>query len=486
VLATQLSKKLGAPVRLMLDRRQEHLCVGNRPNSRQHIKLGAKKDGTLTAIHLVNFGTGGVGGGAGASAPTQNIYSCANILTEDSDVFTHAGPAAAFRAPGHPQGAFSLEQAMDELAEKLGIDPLQLREKNDESDARQVERKIGAEKIGWKDRKPAGSDSGPIKRGIGMAQSLWYRASAGPRGGNAHCDVRITQDGSVELMSGVQDIGGGIRTALAQVVAEELGLKASDVSVKIGDTTYPQGPGSGGSVTTAMITPAARNAAYQAARKMLEQVAPAMGVAVDDLMFADGKVVARSDATKSLSFKSACKKLGTETISARGDRTGDYPLEHAGPRGKGANGLGGVQFAQVAVDTQTGMIKVEKVVAVHDCGRPINPMALESQINGGVIQGISYALYENRILDRNTGVMVNSNLEQYKIVGARETPDIQSIVIEQYWGKSSTDAGGIGEPATVPTAAAVANAVYNAIGVRIRELPMTPAVVLAALAAKKS
>src|SRR5262249_53900467 len=293
-LATELSKKLGAPVRLMLDRRQEHLCVGNRPNSRQQIKLGAKKDGTLTAMHLVNFGTAGVGGGAGASAPTQNIYSCPNILTEDNDVFTHAGPAAAFRAPGHPQGAFSLEQAMDELAEKLGIDPLDLRDKNDDSDARQVERKIGAEKIGWKNRKPPGSDPGTIKRGIGMAQSLWYRASAGPRGGNGHCDVRITQDGSVELMSGVQDIGGGIRTALAQVVAEELGLKTPDVTVKIGDTNHPQGPGSGGSVTTAMITPAARNAAYQVARKLLEQVAPAMGVGVDDLTFADGKVVSRS------------------------------------------------------------------------------------------------------------------------------------------------------------------------------------------------
>jgi xanthine dehydrogenase YagR molybdenum-binding subunit len=146
--------------------------------------------------------------------------------------------------------------------------------------------------------------------------------------------------------------------------------------------------------------------------------------------------------------------------------------------------LGGVQFAEVSVDTETGVIKVERVVAVHDCGRPINPMGVQSQINGGVIQGLSYALYENRILDRNTGIMVNPNLEEYKIAGAREMPVIEPIVIEQYWGKSSTDAAGIGEPATVPTAAAVANAVYNAIGVRIRQIPMTPAVVLAALASK--
>jgi xanthine dehydrogenase YagR molybdenum-binding subunit len=482
VLATHLSKKAGAPVRLMLDRREEHRCVGNRPNSIQHIRLGAKKDGTLTAIHLVSYGTGGVGGGAGAGAPAQNLYSCPNIVTEESDVFTHAGPAAAFRAPGHPQGAFALEQAMDELAEKLKIDPLELREKNDESDARRVERKIGAEKISWKDRKAPGSDSGPIKRGIGVAQALWYRFASR----DSHCEVRITKDGSVELMSGVQDIGGGIRTALAQVVAEELGLRPSDITIKIGDTAFPQGPGSGGSTTTNSITPAARNAAFAVAQKLREQVAPGFAVGADDVAFADGKVFVKSDPTKSLSFKAACARLKTETVGAPGDRSEDYPVEHKGPRGRGAGGIGGVQFAQVAVDTQTGVIKVERVVAVHDCGRPINPLALESQINGGVIQGVSYALYENRILDRNTGVMVNPNLEQYKIVGSRETPQIDPIVIEQYWGRSSTDAAGIGEPATVPTAGAIANAVYNAIDVRIRELPMTPAVVLAALEAKKA
>ena len=156
---------------------------------------------------------------------------------------------------------------------------------------------------------------------------------------------------------------------------------------------------------------------------------------------------------------------------------GDRRNRRRSPEGQ----LGGVQFVQVAVDTETGHIKVEKVVAVHDCGRPINPMGVQSQVNGGVIQGISYALYENRILDRNTGIMVNPNLEQYKIAGAKEMPKIEVVVIEQLWGRSSTDAAGIGEPATVPTAAAIANAVYNATGVRVREIPMTPAVVLNAI-----
>jgi xanthine dehydrogenase YagR molybdenum-binding subunit len=143
--------------------------------------------------------------------------------------------------------------------------------------------------------------------------------------------------------------------------------------------------------------------------------------------------------------------------------------------------LGGVQFAEVAVDTETGVIKVEHVLAVHDCGRPMNLLQLESQVNGGILQGISYALYENRRLDRNTGIMVNPNLEQYKILGSFETPKIEAYFLEDYLARSSTDAGGIGEPATIPTSAAIANAFYNATGVRIRELPMNPMRVLAAL-----
>ena len=159
LLATALSKKAGAPVRMMLDRREEHLAAGNRPSSEQHLRIGAKKDGTLTAIHLEAFGTAGVGTGAGSGGPAKNMYPCPNTLIEESDVFIHAGPAAAFRAPGHPQGAFALEQVIDDLAEKLAMDPLALRDKIDVDDdeggknvdsaARKVERKIGAEMAGW-------------------------------------------------------------------------------------------------------------------------------------------------------------------------------------------------------------------------------------------------------------------------------------------------------------------------------------------------
>jgi xanthine dehydrogenase YagR molybdenum-binding subunit len=476
VLAAKLSQRARAPVRLVLDRREEHESVGNRPSSVARLRIGAKKDGTLTAIHFVSYGTAGTGTGAGAGGPAKNLYPCPNVLVEESDVFTNAGPAAAFRAPGHPQGAFGLEQSIDELAEKLGMDPLALRDKIDVDDpgeawssagARRVERRIGAEKASWSRRNPPGSDRGPVRRGLGVAQAIWYRFV----NLDSACEVRIARDGSVEVLSAVQDIGGGIRTALAQVVAEELGILPRDVTVRIGDTSWPPGPPSGGSVTTGSITPAARTAAFKAKQAMLAQLR-------------DG---ARASLAGGDSFRRLASAMRVEQVSAQAVRGEDYGGFSGGGRrgGMGIGGYGGVQFAEVAVDVETGVVKVERVVAVHDCGRPLNPLAVESQVHGGVIQGISYALYENRVLDRASGWMLNANFETYKIAGAREVPRIEVHLIEEYRGRSATDAGGIGEPATVATAAAVANAVYNATGARVRELPMTPERVLEAIAASR-
>lgn len=484
VVAASLSKQTGAPVKLMLTRKDEQLSSGNRPDARMHLKVGAKKDGTLTALHLVSYGTAGVGTGAGTAGPTQNMYKCENVLTEEYDVFTNTGPAAAMRAPGHPQGCFALEQSIDELAEKFEMDPLALRDKIDEHPARREERRIGAQMANWAERHKPGSDTGPIKRGLGVAQAVWYRIGDL----DSSAEVRITRDGSVELLSAVQDIGGGIRTVLAQIVAEELGLEPHDINVRIGDTNFPQGPASGGSKTTNSITPAVRNAAYRAKQKMLAQIAPALNVSAEDLVLSDGKIYAKDNPASSLSFKQAAGRMKNEEISGRASRSDDYTSDSEGKTGSRKSRFilyGGVQFAQVAVDVETGIVKVEKVWAVHDCGRPMNPLLLHNQINGGVLQGISYALYEERVVDRNYGYMLNANLEQYKVIGSRETPEIKVHVIEQYYGLSSTDAGGIGEPSKIPTAAAVANAFYNATGARIRELPMRPAAVLAALSKGK-
>lgn len=474
VVATHLSKKSGAPVRLMLDRRNEHLSVGNRPNSHMKVKIGAKRDGAITAIDGISWGTAGVGTGAGAMGPVRSMYSIENMRSQEYDVFIHAGPGAAFRAPGHPQGCFALEQTIDMLAEELGIDPLELRDRNDTLASRREERRIGAQRFGWAKRQKTGSSKGPVRRGMGVAQSVWYRLKSM----DSAAEVRVLRDGSVELFSAVQDIGTGIRTVLAQVVAEELGLEPADVTVRIGDTAFPPGPQSGGSMTTASITPPARNAAARARDMMVALIARTLEVEPSQVKIETGRVIVNGARPREMTFAEAAREMGVAEVSARADRSDDYlPQEQVT-----VHTLGGVQFAEVSVDTGTGVIKVERIVAVHDCGRPMNPLQLESQINGGIIQGISYALYEDRILDRNTGIMVNSNLEQYKIAGAREVPPIDITIIEEYSGMSSTDAFGIGEPATIPTSAAIANAVYNAIGVRMMQLPMTPSRVLGALA----
>lgn len=472
VVAAALSKKTGAPVRLMLDRKEEHLSVGNRPSSDQKLRIGASKDGGLSAIHLVSYGTAGCGTGSGCAGPARNLYKYAAIRTEENDVFTNAGPGSAMRAPGHPPGAFALEQTIDELAVKLKVDPVAFRDGIDEHPVRKVEREIARESDVWKSRNPiAGADHGPVKRGVGLAQSVWYRFVRM----NSSAEVRVHKDGSIEVLSAVQDIGSGIRTVMAQILSEQFGVPPEQIVVRVGDTNYPVGPDSGGSVTTLSLTPAVRDAAWQASQKFLEEIAPAFETSADDLEFVEGQVRSKSGKMRPVSLKRAAAKMKVEQIAVQSKRIPDYD------RSKYLT-YGGVDVAEVKVDTETGRIHVTRVFSVHDCGRPMNPKQVISQINGGVIQGISYTLFENRLLDPNYGLMVNPNLELYKITGSRETPEIKVHLIEAYLGQSSTDASGIGEAAgIISVGAAIANAVYNAIGVRIRQTPMTPAVVLAAL-----
>jgi xanthine dehydrogenase YagR molybdenum-binding subunit len=477
--AAALSRAARAPVRLVLDRREEQLDSGNRPETYQRLRIGARPDGTLSAISLYTYGSAGTALGAGVGNIAQSMYECPNFDIAQYDIFINAGPGCAMRAPGNVPGAFALEQVVDELAEKLEMDPIALRARIDPSVVRGEERRIGAEQIGWGRRHRPGADVGPIKRGLGMAQSFWGANVQT----NSSCEVRILRDGSVEALSSVQDIGTGVGTLLAQVVAEELGLRPQDITVRIGDTDFPEGPPSYGSMTTASITPAARNAAYQVLQALFRNVAPLLHAEADDLIVYNGRIAVRADTARSVTFREAAAKLRTDRISAVAGRSDDYGgfRRKAGDMASAQNDLGGVQFAEVAVDTETGIVRVERFVAAQDCGRPINPLQIESQIQGGILQGISYALFENRILDRQSGHMLNANFEHYKIIGAREVPVIDVHLIENYQGRSSTDAYGIAEPANIATAPALANAIYNATGARMRELPMTPAAVLHAL-----
>jgi xanthine dehydrogenase YagR molybdenum-binding subunit len=479
VIACRLAKQAGAPVKLMLDRKQEHLCTGNAPSALITVKAGAKKDGTLTAVHYRSYGSAGIAPGAGTAGPAGALYANnPNFKAEEYDVFTNAGPAAPLRAPGHSQGAFGIESAMDELAEKLGMDPLELRRKNESSPVRLAQYDPGAKAIGWERRNKRPGDMasghwGPLapgrKRGIGVANGNWYVIAAP----NVGAQVKLHRDGSVEVVTGCQDIGSGYRTAMAIVAAEELGLHATDITMRVGDTQFPQGPGSGGSVTTNSVAPVVRLAAHRARAQLFEIAAPLLGAKPEELEATQGKIRVRATPAKFVPFKQAAAKMPGELIDVTAQRPAQYETVR--------RDLAGTQFTEVEVDTETGEVRVVKMVSVNDCGLPINPLTAQSQVIGAMIQGASWALLENRILDRNVGTMVNPNLEWYKILSPADMFEAHSILTPVANLGNNTSAAGIGEPPIVPSLAAVANAVYNAIGVRVRELPITPDRVLAAL-----
>jgi xanthine dehydrogenase YagR molybdenum-binding subunit len=465
-ICARLAKDAKAPVKLMLDRKEEHLAVGNRPSIQIHMKAAGKKTGELTALETDSYATGGVGGGAGY--PMPYVYSCPNTRIAKREVFINAGAARAFRAPGCPPAAYLMESMMDDLAEKLGVDPLEFRRKNDPNQTRQKQYDMGAERIGWATRrnKVPGSAPGPVKRGIGMGSGAWG-------GGGGPADIvttRIHRDGSVEVLCGVQDLGTGTRTAIGVVAAEELGLQPHELKVAIGHTDYGPSNGSGGSVTIGSVSPAAKTSAANAKMQLFQKVAPSLGVTANDLSAQNGRVFATKDPAKGMSWKDACAKLDAAGISAQGSWI----------PGLNSSGTAGTQFAEVEVDTETGRVRPLRVVAVHDCGLVVNRLTAESQIYGGVLMGLSFALLEDRILDGPTGRMVNPNMEDYKVVGCLEVPQIDVILMDM----PERGVIGLGEPPVIPTAAAIANAVYNAIGVRVRDLPITPDKVLTALSAK--
>lgn len=482
VAGALLAREAGRPVKLMLDRREEHETVGNRPDANQKLEMGVKKDGEILCLRARSWGTAGTGLG-GAGAHNDGIYRLGAIDKIEYGVRVNAGNARALRAPGFPQGVFALESLMDMAAEKIEMDPVEFRRKNDDHPIRTHEYDIAKKMIDWdkKWNKKAGAGAGEVKRGVGVASSLWFAAG----GGGASVLVRIHRNGSVEVRNGSQDIGTGTRTIMGQVAAEELGLQLDQVRTFIGNTNDPRGPGSGGSTTAPTITPAARLAAHRAKEELLEIVAERKGWEASDLDLDGGQVVRRDGKPlgAKLSFAEACALMDDDTIESL---TARPTLGRRRPNYEGfADTNAGVQCAEVEVDTGTGEVRVVKVAAVADAGKLINPKLAESQVRGGVIQGVSYALFERRIMDRAKGRMINADLENYKIIGAVDCPEIDVSLLDVYNGKNNTNVMGLGEPPIVCTAAAVANAVHNAIGVRINSLPITPRKVLDALAAKE-
>lgn len=468
--AAELAKETGRPVKLFLDRVQEHLAAGNRPSASGKIKLGATKDGRLVGMIADTHGTGGSRGGS--NFPLPYVYDVPASSRSHAEVFVNCGGARAMRAPGHPQGCALMEAAMDDLADKLGIDPLEFRLKNlGEGDFHspiyEAEVKMGAELIGWREkRKPRGQNgTGPIRRGYGMALHQW--GGGGARDKKVSCT--INPDGSVELKSATQDIGTGARTVLAIIAAEVLGLKPTDIVSNIGNSTFPPGQASGGSTTTPSMSPPCLEAVTKARDAMFAKLAPTLQATPEDLALKTGQLWVKGEPV--MSWKDACRKLGMASISELGSFS----------EGLSNVGVGGCQFAEVSVDIETGVVKVHKIVAIQDSGLIMDHLTWESQVYGGVIMGLNYGLFEERIMDPETGVMLNPDMELYKLAGASDIPE---IIVRAYEPPDQKARGviGVGEPPTISTAAAIANAVTNAIGVRVPEWPMSPRNVLNALA----
>lgn len=496
VIAALAAKMTGRPVKIMLDRHEENLAAGNRPSTVQHLKIGAKRDGTLTALELRAIISAGayclwppsVGG------PARQLYACPNLKTEQYTVFTNTGPLSAFRAPGYVEGTFALESLMDELARELELDPLELRLKNyteiDQTTGRPYSTKglreayeRGAKLFGRKSPSLKGRGSAPptlgegmgerFLRGFGMASQIWSGNGMPP----AYAIVKINPDGTAIVITGTQDIGTGTKTVLAQIAAEELGFPIEKISVELGDTQLGlYAPLSAGSMTVASVGPAVRVAAHEARQQLLDVAAQVLEVPRESLTISQG-LLSSSALPKPVAVHEVLKNLENFMIIGRGAR-------EPNPEDVTVNTFG-AQFAEVTVDTETGEVRVERIVAVHDSGRVINPLTLSSQIEGGIIQGLGYALFEQRVVDRNTGVVLTDNLESYKVPTALDIPEIVFEMIDRPDPRANNlGAKGVGEPPIIPTAAAIANAVANALGVRIYELPITRERILKALGRK--
>ena len=486
VIAALLARITGRPVKMILSREETYLAVGNRPPSNMTLKAGIKKDGTLTALDFTCIGTGGAYPAGGTSLvdwQVRDLYTCPNVRTNSTDVYINAGPARPFRAPGHPQGTWALEQMLDALAEAIDMDPVDLRLKNIPlySQARDGQPPYtstglrdcieeGAEAFGWKkarQRIAAAGNLEVIRRGVGMAAGLWIAGGGRPP---STIILKLFADGSVNLNMGASDIGTGTKTVMALVVAEELGVKPEFIQIEHADTgTTQYATPSGGSKTVPTESPAVRAAAISLKQQLLEIAAHDLAVDPASLEFRAGSIVARNDPSKIISFTelSGLKKQGVLVgIGYRGPN----------PANKAINPFA-AQFCEVEVNTGTGEVRIIRFLGAHDSGRVMSRLTYDNQVFGGITMGIGLATTEARILDKNqTGKMVNRNWHDYKLPTALDVPaDIASLPIEPDDSEANTTgAKGLGEPVTIPTAAAVANAVYHATSVRITRTPINP------------
>jgi len=491
-----LAKKCSRPVKMLLSREETFLCVGNRPANSMRLKAGAKKDGTITAFDFECSGPSGAYPAGGVQLVDwliRDLYLCDNVRTISRDVLINAGPARPFRAPGHPQGAWALEQMMDELADKLGMDPVEFRLRNipQKSQAREdkpyttdglrqcLER--GAEEFQWQEALQQAREYNEgneyIKRGVGAGACLWIAGDGGPP---STVILKLFKDGSVNLNMGASDIGTGTKTVMAQVAAEELGVHPSIIQIEYADTATTQfATPSGGSKTVPTEAPTVRNAAIALKQELKRMAAEDLGVEVEQLKYIGDEIVSGNDSSKKVKIKeiSGLKKRGEVIgVGYRGPNIEDKVINPFA-----------AQFCELEVNLRTGEVKLLRFLGAHDSGRVLNRATFDNQVYGGIVMGIGFALTEFRQLDENqTGKLCNRNWHDYKLPTALDVPlKTVSVAIEiDDPEANNTGAKGLGEPVTIPTGAVIANALYMATGIRFTKSPVLPMDIIRELSKK--
>ena len=483
-LTAMAARELKGPVKVVYTRTQMFTGHGYRPYTIQKIALGADRSGKLSAmIHEAFHNTSSFEPFSDSTTGfTRQIYACPNLHAPLKVAATDLATPTWMRAPGAVSGMFALESAMDELAYVLKIDPMELRLLNyaevDPESGKPFSSKslrecyrLGAEKFGWKNRKPEPRSmrDGRLLVGWGMASSVW-----GAMQMPASARVTFRADGTAGVTSATSDIGPGTYTVMTMIAAEFLGLRLDQVHFELGDTRQPKAPAQGGSWTTSSVGSAVRGAALAIGAKLLElanrdAASPLKGVNASDIEMLDGRLRLKSDPARSVSIAEVMRHTGTNEITEKFDST------PSPERAKYASLAHGAQFVEVKVDPDLGTVKVTRVIEVTACGKILNPLASHSQEIGGVVWGIGMALKEATEIDHRYGRIMNANLQHYHVPVNADIHSIETIFVEEEDTiVNPLGVKGMGELGMVGIPAAIANAIFHATGKRVRDLPITP------------
>lgn len=494
-IAMLMSKLTKKPVKIVYTREEDFIASDTRHGGYVTVKLGAKNDGTFKVLDLKAILNGGAY--CSFSTETPGVLGCMGLAVYHMphnryyghSVYTNTTPAGAMRGFGNPQAMFPIESVVDMLAEKLNRDPMDLRLQNimqvgdpwvlpyecSSSGLAECIAK-GAKSIGWDKRGNLNNSDSKKLRGIGMGVGT-HCSNAWPWCGDySNAYVRVEQDGSIHMASGVPDMGTGTSTSLPQIAAEALGVKLDEISISFADTlSSPFEIGSHASRTCYAAGTAVLAAAQDVKSKLLAYAANALSLPPEQLDICDSIIIDKNNDGKPLiSLKDIARKAHLQNKQFIG--VGQIVPRNAPPWH--------AHFVEVEVDTETGQVKVLKVAAAHDVGKGINPLIVEGQIEGGVLMGVGYAVSEEIQYD-SKGRQIHNNLNKYIVLTDADIPEIDTIIVESNDPTGPFGAKGVGECGMVPTAAAIANAVYNAIGIRFKEIPLTEERVLKALTNNK-